>query len=89
VYSVFCEGTKIAWLGAKEYLSAGMALTRFIIDFSGPSSSAFSASAGATCVPGAIIGPPPPICARAPVAQQAVDKESSTDNINFRFIVIS
>src|SRR4051812_31141041 len=34
VYSVFCEGTKIAWLGANEYLSAGIAFARLMIWFS-------------------------------------------------------
>src|SRR5579871_2543830 len=34
LYSVFCEGTNIAWLGANEYLSAGMALARPMIRFS-------------------------------------------------------
>ena len=63
--SVFCPGTKIAWLGAKSNLSAGIAFTALIISLSITLTCASSAAAGVAIVPAAGPLAVPPVCAAA------------------------
>src|SRR5258708_4299911 len=86
-YSVCCPGAKIAALGANPYLSAGNAFTRLIIWLSVIFSSEFSASAGATNVPGAAFSTP--CCASTTGAIEEMTSKLAATKICFIAFIVS